>query len=484
MANKKSKEIVYFDENMTPDEFKCILDAIEGLIVVDKEGRIKYFSPDLFEEMEEFYEKPFPQKLAGRKITEVHPISKITNVFENKDRQEEYFYYAGGITSVARIKPVYKGAEVIGAVDYDLFANDWKLGEFMDRLKKTEEKEVRARSKTFRDLSAFLQKETASKYSVSDIIGQSMAIERIKQKIYNLTESDSTVLISGESGTGKELVAQAIHGSSMRRKFPMIEVNCAAIPENLFESELFGYEEGSFTGAAKGGKQGRFQMADKGTIFLDEVDAIPYHMQPKLLRALQEKEIVTVGGKKVKTDIRIIAATNKDLKKLTMEGKFREDLYYRLDVINMDVPPLRERKEDICLLAEHQIKKLNGFLNKSVRGISEDAIDLLEKYDWPGNIRELFNSIERAMNECTTDLLQSDDFYDLSLKITGSIEFETEAEKEENLLERMMEKREREIINKSLSINNGNITATARFLGISRPCLYYKIKKHSGKQVD
>ena len=225
-------------------------------------------------------------------------------------------------------------------------------------------------------------------------------------------------------------------------------------------------------------------MADKGTIFLDEIDQIPYHMQPKLLRVLQEKEVVTVGGKKIKIDIRIISATNKDLKKLVEEGLFREDLYYRLDVINMEIPPLRQRTEDIPLLAQAHIQRLNPVLNKAIIGITQEAAGILKEYDWPGNIRELFNAIERAMNECSGDTLESKHFKELNIARLKEFIVDEPMEAKENLLGKLMDDTEKRILEKALKLNDWNITATAEFLGISRPSLHYKIKKYNLSKKD
>ena len=221
------------------------------------------------------------------------------------------------------------------------------------------------------------------------------------------SETTSTVLIRGESGTGKELIAKAIHNNSNRKNKPFVRVNCASIPENLLESELFGYEKGAFTGAVQS-KPGKFAIADTGTIFLDEIGDMPLSMQVKLLRVLQEREIESVGGITPKNiDVRVIAATNRNLEEMIEDGSFREDLYYRLNVLGINLPPLRERKEDIPELAEHFITKLNKKLHKTILGIKQDALNLLIEYSWPGNIRELENIMERAINLCDGDYIDS-----------------------------------------------------------------------------
>lgn len=242
------------------------------------------------------------------------------------------------------------------------------------------------------------------------IIGSSPAITQIQRLIKRVADSPTPILITGETGTGKELAARAIHEQSSRNKYPFVAINCSSIPENLFESELFGYEEGSFTGAKKGGKIGKIEMAQGGTLFLDEIGEMPLFAQPKLLRILQEYELERVGSnKKIHLDIRIIAATNRDLSDMVKAKKFRGDLFYRINVINLKLPPLRVRKEDILPIAENYLKKLKVKLNTPLKAISEEAARELVEYSWPGNVRELQNVIERAANLCETDTLMPED---------------------------------------------------------------------------
>src|SRR5574342_535104 len=229
------------------------------------------------------------------------------------------------------------------------------------------------------------------------LVGQSAAMRQVFEMIAKVADSPSTVLITGESGTGKELVARELHRGSSRRDRPLIKVNCAAIPKDLVESELFGYERGAFTGAV-GSKPGRFELADGGTLFLDEIGEIPLEMQVKLLRALQESEFERVGGvKTIRVDVRLITATNRDLKALIADGRFREDLYYRLNVVPIALPPLRERREDIPLLVAHFLEKYDRRLGKRVERMDEEAMQVLMRYPWPGNIRELENLVERSV---------------------------------------------------------------------------------------
>lgn len=234
---------------------------------------------------------------------------------------------------------------------------------------------------------------------LNSIITKNYSMNKIKEKILKIANSPSSVLITGETGTGKELVAKAIHYSSIRKDKPFVPINCANIPESLFESELFGYEEGAFTGARKGGKLGLFELANGGTIFLDEIGELPLHLQSKLLRVLQENTIYRLGSMQpISIDIRIIAATNRNLENMIAEGKFREDLYYRLNVIPIELPSLRERIEDVELLAYHFLEKYNSLLNKKIHTISNESMEILKNYNWPGNVRELENAIEHAVN--------------------------------------------------------------------------------------
>lgn len=242
------------------------------------------------------------------------------------------------------------------------------------------------------------------------IIGSSPAITRVQKVIKRIADSPTPVLITGETGTGKELIARAIHEQSGRNKYPFVAINCSSIPDNLFESELFGYEEGSFTGAKKGGKIGKLEMAQGGTLFLDEIGEMPLFAQPKLLRILQEYELERIGSsKKIHLDIRIIAATNRDLAEMVDEGKFRSDLYYRINVINLELPPLRARRDDIIPLAENYLKKLKMKMNTPLTSISPEACEELLDYDWPGNIRQLQNVVEYAANLCESDTLMPSD---------------------------------------------------------------------------
>jgi DNA-binding NtrC family response regulator len=317
------------------------------------------------------------------------------------------------------------------------------------------------------------------------IIGQSEPMRAVYDVIEKVADTPSTVLITGESGTGKELIARALHENSSRKNKPFVSVNCAAIPPDLLESELFGYERGAFTGAVTS-KPGRFELAHGGTLFLDEIAEIPVSMQVKLLRALQEQEFERVGGiKTITVDSRLIAATNRDLKASLADGGFREDLYYRLNVVHVHLPPLRDRPSDIPLLLEHFVAKFNTKLERSVTGLEDAAMKQLLGYDWPGNIRELENVVERCMifaedgevgaQHLPAEIRDSDGQVELSLVAgIGATPGETglkEAVREATL------KLEREFIGRALDQTGGNVTHTARLLKISRKSLQNKMKE-------
>jgi two-component system, NtrC family, response regulator AtoC len=326
------------------------------------------------------------------------------------------------------------------------------------------------------------------------IIGQSPGLTELYAVLERVADSPTTVLITGESGTGKELVARALHDHSQRRGKPFIKVNCAAIPKELIESELFGYERGAFTGAVTS-KPGRFELANGGTLFLDEIGEIPVEMQVKLLRALQESEFERVGGiKTMRVDVRLVAATNRDLKKLISQGAFREDLFYRLNVVSIRLPALRERATDIPLLVEHFLKKFNERLKKSVTGIELEAQGLLSSYMWPGNIRELENVMERAVLFCDAQKLRTEDLpaelrgpAGTSVSATGSIMPSADASvdlgslpAEGGLKEHVkvaMSRLERDLVSRALKQTNNNVTHAARLLKISRKGLQLKMKE-------
>lgn len=316
-----------------------------------------------------------------------------------------------------------------------------------------------------------LREKLAGRDDLKNLVGMSPKMERLFASVRKVADTEATVLITGESGTGKELVARAIHSLSSRKSAPFIAINCAAIPRDLLESELFGHTKGAFTGAVKD-RVGKFQLADRGTLFLDEVGDLPVELQPKLLRALQERIVEPLGGGKAqKIDVRVVAATNQDLEGAIADGSFREDLYYRLSVIPIHLPPLRERKEDIPLLVRHFTNKF-GQANVT---FTKGTLDALATYSWPGNVRELENAIERLLIMRRGDEIGQDD-------LPGKILDERTNKK------RMifvlpdegypLEQLEKEVVEESLTRNNWNQTAAARFLGIPRHVLVYRMEKY------
>lgn len=318
-----------------------------------------------------------------------------------------------------------------------------------------------------------LRKELKKRYKFSNIIGKSEKMQHIYEVIEKLAKSFSTVLIYGESGTGKELAARAIHYNSPRADNPFVSVNCGALPEPLLESELFGHEKGAFTGAVST-KEGLFEVADGGTFFLDEVGETSPAIQVKLLRALQEREIKRVGGiKNIKVDVRLIAATSKDLEKEIKEGKFREDLFYRLSVIPIYMPPLRERREDVPLLADHFLARYTQREVKQIKGISPQAMERLSQYTWPGNVRELENAIERAVTLAEGDVISSGE---LPEKI--SQETPAAGAEEGSTLKVRTDEYEKGLILEALKATGGNVSQAARSLKLTRQDLQYKIKKY------
>jgi transcriptional regulator of acetoin/glycerol metabolism len=308
-------------------------------------------------------------------------------------------------------------------------------------------------------------------YTFGDLVGKSARFTEAVYLAKQISSSDSTILLQGESGTGKDLFAQAIHNNSIRKKGPFIAVNCAAIPRELVGSELFGYEEGAFTGAKKGGYPGKFELANGGSIFLDEIGDMPLDLQVNFLRVLEEKCITRLGGHRIiPVDVRVIAATNKNLKELVKKGSFREDLYYRLNVLTIILPPLRDRGEDILLLAEHFIERLNKQLHKNITGMSAELKELFKKYSWPGNAREMQNLLERAMHLTVEGTLLLEHFPELSIGSTKR--FWQENDRLETLSDF-----ERQAILYALSKCKGNISEAAKMLDIARNTLYNKMNK-------
>ena len=331
------------------------------------------------------------QNAIGRHVTEVIENTRMdivvkTGVPETGETQDIH-----GEKMIATRIPIRKNGMVIGAYGRVLVRNTRELHMLHDKLSSIE-MELNMYKRTF-------EKINTAKYTVDDIIGDCSIMQDLKDSVRKVAKTNSNVLIMGESGTGKELFAHSIHAGSMRRKAPFVCVNCGSIPEQLIESELFGYEEGAFTGARKGGKIGLFPAAHGGTIFLDEIGELPLPMQVRLLRVLQDREIQRVGSNvREKVNVRVVAATNRNLYQMVKKGEFRSDLYYRLNVVTLHLPLLRERKEDLPLLIQMILSKISKKESLGAIEISREAMDHLLRYDWPGNVRELENVLERAIN--------------------------------------------------------------------------------------
>lgn len=323
-----------------------------------------------------------------------------------------------------------------------------------------------------------------AKYNFSDIVGQSDVFLKVISQAEHIASSSSTVLIYGETGTGKELFAQSIHNASERRNKPFVAINCGALPHSLIESSLFGYEEGAFTGAKKGGSPGAFEQADQGTIFLDEISEMELSLQTKILRVLQEREITRIGGKKpIRINVRVISSTNKDLSKLIMENKFRSDLYFRLNVLQIKVPSLRERLEDIPLLVHHFIRKHNGLLGKYVKAVSPDVLNLLRDYNWPGNVRELQNYVEYAVN-----MISKEESVILPQHLPSIFRQNSDIIEEGNSfadldgelnLDTLLMKAEKKAIEKALALVKYKRKDAAQMLGISTITLWRKMQQYN-----
>lgn len=440
---------------------KTIMETTNDAIVyVNKEGYIEMISKPYADFLQVKREE-----VIGKHVRDVIENTRMDVVIKTGVSEIAEVQEINGNKMIATRIPVFVKGNVVGAVGRVLFRDINELNALYMKISKIE-KELNLYKDEFKKVNS-------AKYSLDSIISESKSMHKIKELTKRTAKTNSNVLILGESGTGKELFAHAIHSISRRANAPFIKVNCGAIPYELLESELFGYEEGSFTGAKKGGKIGKFKAADGGTIFLDEIGDLPMNMQVKLLRVLQDKEIEKIGSNSSeKVDVRIITATNRDLEEMVSEGKFRLDLYYRLNVLTIKVPPLRERKDDIPILSEHLIQKISRRENIRVDRISDSALEYLKRYNWPGNVRELENILERAINFLDEETVIKPEH--LPSKITGIMR-----KKKVRSLKLTLEEVERQAIIDSLIFSNGNKTKAASILDISRTSLYEKIDKYN-----
>ena len=450
LAAKADQQETLENVEVSRDEMSTVLEtAHEGIFALDQKGYVKHCNKraaTLFNMTK--------RDLIGRHISRLMPGSPAIKVLETGrgyTENEEIFKVDGGQHHfIVTVKPFSSGEEIDGVVV------------------------------SFRDIEeaqklVYNFNTRTIKNTVDDIIGTSEKIMIAKKQALITARGNSTVLITGESGTGKEMFAKAIHYASARGDNPFITVNCGAIPENLLESELFGYEKGAFTGANEKGKVGKFELADGGTIFLDEIGDMPLHLQVKILHVLQNMRFEKVGGSRsIVVDVRVIAATNKDLEKMIEEGTFREDLYYRLSVIPLSIPPLRERKADIRMLMYHFLKKYNTFMNRKIEGFSDEVEELYMNYDWPGNVRELENAVEYGTNMAFGKVI---DIEDVPVRILKKEEEIVKFRNMDKPLADQIKLYEKEIITKKLKQHNGVKDVVARELGLSRATLYRKLSE-------
>ncbi|VBB09881.1 fis bacterial regulatory protein hth signature [Lucifera butyrica] len=429
----------------------------EGILAIDETGTVIFLNRFFAEVLQSRQEN-----LVGKKVWDIIPGCRLLDtVSQGYSIWGETLRLNGKEFLVARF-PLKTGNTIVGAMVKTLFPDQTIAKEIVHKLSHT--------AKTVQSPQKLC--------TCRDIIGETPPMLYVKKLARRASRTSSTLLITGESGTGKEIIAQAIHTRSVRREAPFISVNCGAIPENLLESELFGYVDGAFTGAKKGGKPGKFELANGGTVLLDEIGDMPLYMQVKLLRVLQEREVWRIGATAPnKLDVRVMAATNTDLKQLVKEKKFREDLYYRLNVLEIKLPPLRERLEDLPFLVQTLISRINEKIGSDARGVTEESMALLTGYNWPGNVRELENILEQAVN------WSEDAIIDVSKIPGGPWRQDTDIPLEANEPEaggrfrQKVEETEKELILRALQQTNGNKAGAARLLNMQRSVLYKKLKR-------
>ena len=437
-----------------------------GIILVDTEGNINKVNKTYLEilGLQE-------ADVMNKHVLEITPHSRLPEVLRTKEVHLADHWPVNNHDTIVFRMPLYKDGKLIGAMGQSLVLDAAGVRILSKKLK-----ELEGELAVYKDVVSSIY---SSKYCFDSIVGEDINLRNVKSIALRAANTGSTILITGESGTGKELFANAIHQASPRSEEAFIRVNCAALPDSLLESELFGYDEGAFTGARKGGKPGKFELANRGTIFLDEIGDMPMAMQSKLLVVLQEREVERVGGTKpIKVDVQVIAATNRNLVEAIKKGKFREDLYYRLNVVSLHVPALRKRPADIALLVKYLLPKLNQRMHSQVDNVSSEAMQLLCSYDWPGNVRELENLLERAINLADLNQenwLTSEHFPSLSRLVALPANNSPGAD---NLGE-AVEKVELETIQRILQQTNNNKAKTAKILGLNKSVLYRKLKKYN-----
>jgi len=459
---KKNDRLEKEDLQKSLETYKLIFDSIyNGAIVTDVNGNITHFNKPYGE-----FLKVNPEDQIGRHCTESVENSRMHIVAKTGLPEINQSHRIMGKNMVVQRIPIKKDGRVMAVFGQVMFKDVKDVRKLASELTLLESK-VKLYEEELINLRS-------TRYTFDSIIGKSQAIMSLKLEARRAASNNFPVLISGESGTGKELFAQAIHHASARKLYPFVRINCAAIPKDLLESELFGYEKGAFTGAGSSGKPGKFELAHKGTVFLDEVGDLPLEMQPKLLRAIEDYEFERVGGTKViRTNLRVIAATNQNLEQMLADGRFRKDLFYRLNVIPLHIPPLRERKTDIIHVAQWMLKQMAVEANIPEVKLDKAAETALKNHEWPGNVRELSNVLERTMSalESNTIHLQDLPFYLYRNSKESS-------EQNRSSLKDLQARTEKETIHYALKESSNNKAKAARMLGIHRTLLYKKMKKY------
>jgi len=441
--------------------YEAILDNIyNGVMITDPAGKIIFFSKTYGN-----FLGIDPKETIGKHCTEMIENTRMDIVAKTGIPEIDQPHRIMGQDMVVQRIPIKLDGKVIAVYGQVMFKDVRDVQALANKLNFLESK-VEFYEKELESLRS-------SKYTINNIVGKTEGIVELKKLALKAAATNAPVLLIGESGTGKELFAHAIHHASERRRHPFIRLNCAAIPKDLLEAELFGYEPGAFTGAGTKGKPGKFELAHRGSIFLDEISDLPLEMQPKLLRVLEEKEMERLGGTRLtKCDFRLIAAANENLDRCVEEGKFRKDLYYRLNVIPIQIPPLRERKEDIPIITEHLIQILNKDLGTNVAKISPEVLTILQNYDWPGNVRELANILERIIY-----ITDGDTIYFRHLPFFLQSMKEGSSKLQPSLLKNLREDMEKEALLHAIRVSNDNKNKAAKLLGIHRTALYKKMKR-------
>lgn len=433
-----------------------------SMVITDADGKVLMLNDHYAQFM-----KLEKSEVIGRHVCDVVPNTRIPIVLATgKAEISQQHVYGNGVKSIVHRIPLFSDeGEVAGCLGIVLF-------ESMEALHELAQTNIVLHHK-LSEYKNEIHSLFKAKYSFDQILGQSLTIRKTKELAKRLAHSHANILITGESGSGKELWAHAIHQSSDRAESAFVSINCGAIPENLLESELFGYEEGAFTGAKKGGKLGKFQLANGGTLFLDEIGDMPLIMQVKILRALQEREVERVGGREAeKVDVRIIAATHRNLEQMVKEGSFREDLYYRLNVLSLHLPALREHAEDVPLLIQHFTTEHCNHTGV-IKRFAPDALDVLGSYSWPGNIRELSALVEQVL--VSTDSVVVG-VKDLPAKV--SLALNSLQHEATSTLDKALEEVEYDLIKKALVMAHQSKSEAARILGIPRTRLYRKLEQY------